>query len=720
MNAEGSNTSPSHRTSQVPGGSPTQEPTSKRRRVALACKPCRTRKSRCDGVRPRCSACIELNFECSWVQSAASANTIVGKDYLVSIEDRLKAVEKYIASLKGHGKALGQITTNGNNSDDSDDQYATHSDERQGHDLQRGARTMEVRSDALQDISGLEDSTDGMGAVVFSAEEHSGFFGPSSNIAFTRHISRAVAQLSHLRQGNSAHDTQHIRVQSGLASVSRPSSPLGRGTAISASKTGDQRRVNIYALPPEDETRILIDGYFAESGVLFPYMHEQTFLETYEEMKRNNFSRIRRTWLGLLNMVLALATTTNFNKEKRAEERFQQSDVFYQRALGLCDKQILRGTSLEIVQYLLIMGQYLQGTQKSVQAWSIHGLAVKAAFQLGLHSSEASKRFSDLEREIRKRTWYGCVILDRTLSMTFGRPAAIPDDYVRIELPRHYRETLGEVAPLPPLKETSVYFFNATITLYKILWNIINLFYGANIGCGPPLNVIDSVTHLFHVEQQLADWERNLRPDLSLRISTEIPMHDPSSLEKLRIILTLRHHNIRALLHRPILTMFLELAGKFEVDQQEIILLQQIGSNSVKICAQSTMEIVAIVSTIVNSTGERRNWLGAWWFSLYYTFNAALTIFASLLVIHNTDVVAPNISLTPQALKASFEDAVQALKLLDTGNRMVERCAKYLGQLAEVLVTLSMPTLPIHVVSLICPSIQRKWLRPGHAQWKQQ
>ena len=701
MNLDGSDTSPSQGTSQVPGGSPTQEPVSKRRRVALACKPCRTRKSRCDGVRPRCAACIELNFECSWVQSAASANTIVGKDYLVSIEDRLKAVEKYIASQKAHGKAYlaqSQITTNGENSDDSDDQYATHDGERHGNDMPKG-RTMEVRSEALQDISGLEDSTDGMGAVVFSAEEDSGFFGPSSNIAFTRHISRAVAQLSHLRQGNSAHDPQHLRVPSGLASVSRPPSPLGRGAPAITYKVNDQRRVNIYALPPEDETRILIDGYFAESGVLFPYLHEQTFLETYEEMKRNNFSRIRRTWLGLLNMVLALATTTSFNKEKRAEERFQQSDIFYQRALGLCDKQILRGTSLEIVQYLLIMGQYLQGTQKSVQAWSIHGLAVKAAFQLGLHSSEASKRFSDLEREIRKRTWYGCVILDRTLSMTFGRPAAIPDDYVRIELPRHYREILGDVTPLPPLKEASVYFFNATINLYKILWNIINLFYGANIGCGPPLNVIDSVTHLFHVEQQLADWQRNLRPDISLRLSSDIPMHDPSSLEKMRIIITLRHHNVRALLHRPILTMFLELAGKYEVDQQEIILLQQIGSNSVKICAQSTMEIVAIISTIVNSTGERRNWLGAWWFSLYYTFNAALTIFASLLVVHNTDVIAPNISLTPQALKASFEDAVQALSKLDTRNRMVERCAKYLGQLAEVLVTLSESTVPGHVMS---------------------
>lgn len=66
-----------------------------------------------------------------------------------------------------------------------------------------------------------------------------------------------------------------------------------------------------------------------------------------------------------------------------------------------------------IVQYLLVQGQYLQGTQKSVQAWTTHGLAISAAFQLGLHSPEANRRFSPVESEIRKRTWFGCILLDR-------------------------------------------------------------------------------------------------------------------------------------------------------------------------------------------------------------------------------------------------------------------------------------------------------------------
>lgn len=116
------------------------------------------------------------------------------------------------------------------------------------------------------------------------------------------------------------------------------------------------------------------------------------------------------------------------------------------------------------VQYLLLTGQYLQGTQRSVEAWTAHGLAVKGAFQLGLHSTAAASRFRIQDLEFRKRTWYGCVVLDRTLSMTFGRPAAIPDDYIRIPLPQHLQHEMNNPNdPNDRNREFSVDFFNATM-----------------------------------------------------------------------------------------------------------------------------------------------------------------------------------------------------------------------------------------------------------------
>ncbi len=97
----------------------------------------------------------------------------------------------------------------------------------------------------------------------------------------------------------------------------------------------------------------------------------------------------------------------------------------------------------------------------------IHGLAVKAALQLGLHSVEASRRFPPQVQEIRKRTWYGCVVLDRTLSMTFGRPAAIPNHYVKIGLPCHLDDDSAQSSPADAMQDSldqlSIKFFNATM-----------------------------------------------------------------------------------------------------------------------------------------------------------------------------------------------------------------------------------------------------------------
>ena len=104
----------------------------------------------------------------------------------------------------------------------------------------------------------------------------------------------------------------------------------------------------MFALPPQTETLALIQRYFSETGLLFPYIYPPAFLETYHQMARENFTKVRRTWLGLLNMVLAMATITATPDGAKADARISESDVFYQRGLGLCGSEILRGTTLEV------------------------------------------------------------------------------------------------------------------------------------------------------------------------------------------------------------------------------------------------------------------------------------------------------------------------------------------------------------------------------------
>ena len=103
----------------------------------------------------------------------------------------------------------------------------------------------------------------------------------------------------------------------------------------------------IYSLPPDSVTRELLGLYFSNTGLLFPFIHEPSFFQEYNAMRSDTVPHVRRTWLGLLNIVLAMATSTSADPQISPMVRRKESDVFYERAYELCKKQMLRGANLE-------------------------------------------------------------------------------------------------------------------------------------------------------------------------------------------------------------------------------------------------------------------------------------------------------------------------------------------------------------------------------------
>lgn len=159
-----------------------------------------------------------------------------------------------------------------------------------------------------------------------------------------RHITRAMEATGHgqLHTPITNEDVSHI--DNGIVSVSRPVSPPGSSPPQPRFLEAGR---GIYCLPPDNDTRDLLSRYFSNTGLLFPFIHEPSFLQEYEAMRSETAPKVRRTWLGLLNMVLAMASSTSADSEKPAAERRRESDIFYQRAYELCRRQMLRGASLE-------------------------------------------------------------------------------------------------------------------------------------------------------------------------------------------------------------------------------------------------------------------------------------------------------------------------------------------------------------------------------------
>lgn len=159
------------------------------------------------------------------------------------------------------------------------------------------------------------------------------------------------------------------------------------------------------------------------------------------------------------------------------------------------------------------------------------------------------------------------------------------------------------------------------------MWSIIDSLYGQNISCDQPSEVGDTIARLFNIERELGDWERALPRNLRIWSSQDVldNTNDTVTNENVRnenrlaTILTLRYLNVRLLLHRPILIKFLDTSGKADGDCHELTLLQKIGSNSIQLSMQSAIDIIGIVHAAVHATGQKRELLGAWWFSLYYS-----------------------------------------------------------------------------------------------------
>lgn len=133
------------------------------------------------------------------------------------------------------------------------------------------------------------------------------------------------------------------RLDNGIINASRR--PSSAATMESLRMRGDG---SAYTLPPEAELEHQLKVYFDSTGLLFPFIHPPSFLDTYQQVKSSGFTTVRRTWLGLLNMILAMVAIVNYDEHGSAVQRISKSEVFYDRAVSLSKTQMLRGTNIEI------------------------------------------------------------------------------------------------------------------------------------------------------------------------------------------------------------------------------------------------------------------------------------------------------------------------------------------------------------------------------------
>ncbi|OQD77076.1 hypothetical protein PENDEC_c003G06402 [Penicillium decumbens] len=165
-----------------------------------------------------------------------------------------------------------------------------------------------------------------------------------------------------------------------------------------------------------------IDAYFLNYHSSYPFVHEPTFRAQFNDPSLRPHGT---AWQILLNTILALGAWSIGDDNSDLDITFyQEARAFLQQA------SVFETGNLTLIQALLLLSNYAQKRNKPNTGWNYLGLAVRMAMSLGLHKEFHGWKINLLQREIRRRLWWGVFIFDSGAAKTFGRPILLPEENV--------------------------------------------------------------------------------------------------------------------------------------------------------------------------------------------------------------------------------------------------------------------------------------------------
>ncbi|KAL4959074.1 transcription factor domain-containing protein [Aspergillus stella-maris] len=718
------------------GSGDSKRRTTGRRKVALACDSCREKKTRCDGRKPICGPCMGRSYRVDQcIYNSDNARSASRDEYYRALHERIRELEDACLgagipvssspnsqlqrepptdatgqnTLPAEGAAMlpppaAPYPSVGTLEQNTPTSFATRAAPLRHH-APPGPRSQTDNNSQLR--STTEENTDtyasplfddgtgqitGMGQITAPAAESRGqparfqFYGSSSTAALMR-----------------------------FAWQSMPSRPVDGPPADPAYRalqdTSTDYRFDDFALPPRGMADHLVSCFFNKLYIIYPFFHRPAFEAAYRNLWRGEEEEkipLTELPIGLgssadsgprsivfhsaLNMIFALGCQF---ADIPPEEVELVANSFFLRGKRFIGLDFLDINTLGVIQTLLITALFLQSSPYPSRCWQSVGVACRVALGLGLHESDFPISATSLESEMLLRTWNGCVIMDVTLSMVYGRPSMTT-----------------HLAPFPPYSDSGpsrqgqdeepsmMTFYDEAIKLYAILDRILSDVYDVWPGRSrreqsqqqPRAKCLAGLDTVLELERQLTLFEANLPQFLRWTIPHQFTLNQDGdgvgqeALARQRNVLHVRYVHLHLLLYRPIFTQLYretvrkrEAAGGapgpagqdnfnsvFTVASQST-LYSSMASNCVTACVMAAIDLTHLVhETYQTSTAD------AWWYDGYYVSTAAVVFLISFSAPSMLDAT------TLESARQGWREATSVLESLATFRQSARNTLQFL------------------------------------------
>ncbi|ESK90240.1 hypothetical protein Moror_7694 [Moniliophthora roreri MCA 2997] len=406
----------------------------KRKRLQDACDSCRRRKIRCDSATSpgnSCSNCVSAGTECTHdlqkkkrgprqgsskkAESQRSlVNAILSSTKPFVVPDDPQVIRRMLVDLANFARSL--------------DRQLSLANKLVEENLDPPAPVLEQDPMPISEQQDIEDSIDSIAEdfrkmVVTHPNQH---FGKSSYLTLMQsaiHVQRGIGEIKPF--------TAAV-----FASYQRPEfwHPLPWQQIAQVPDS--------LVFPEEDLMQELIQIYFATVNLVAPLLHRPTF----ERSVAAGLHLRNRSFGFTVVAVCAIASRQSNDPRNLCEGTTSLHSLGWK---WFCQIPIVPAAptdhpTLHDVQLCVLIVLYLQMTAVPDPVWTVAGLGIRYAQEMGAHRRKPENHKHTIEDELWNRAFWILVVIDLTMSVALGRPRITnPDDY-DLETPRECDDEFWE------------------------------------------------------------------------------------------------------------------------------------------------------------------------------------------------------------------------------------------------------------------------------------
>jgi hypothetical protein len=238
------------------------------------------------------------------------------------------------------------------------------------------------------------------------------FVGDSSNLAFVQNIRRLVK--SEIGESGLTKDPlRHAMVEV------NPGALLPKGRKVKR--------------PTSQEARDLVRHYLLASSGVIDLFEQGEILESVGRWAAGPEREEDGIEASIYYLILAVGALVKYGAAgavvsdtgvASSKDGPSQAEMFLQRGRELVAASFMDDPSVMTIQSYALIAFYMLSACRRNGAFMLLGIAVRAAYALGLHRGDISRLFERKERETRERVWKSLRMLDLYMSASLGRPPA--------------------------------------------------------------------------------------------------------------------------------------------------------------------------------------------------------------------------------------------------------------------------------------------------------